>query len=184
MSFGCRYAGNHHQLSMRSFTLVEATISLVIVSVMMVAALNTLGAARIGEQKMSDRARAYALAESLISEILSQPYEDMNPGADIGTELGESRDTRLEFDDIDDYHLWSSKPPQYKDGTTIPWASDYTRSVSIELTSFSQPLPDGTSASMKLITVTVERDARVLTSLEAIRTSLVSSPVTFEVIEQ
>ena len=64
------------------FTLVEAAISIVLVSVMLVAALNTVGAAKLGQQKTAARGRAHLLAQELMSEIMRQDYADPQ---DIGT---------------------------------------------------------------------------------------------------
>ena len=56
------------------FTLVEAAISMVLVSGLLVASLNTLCAAKLGHQNNVARGRAYLLAPELMSEILRQDY--------------------------------------------------------------------------------------------------------------
>ena len=58
------------------FTLVEAAISTVLVSGLLVAALNTVGATKLGQQNTAERGHGYLLAQELMSEIMRQDYAD------------------------------------------------------------------------------------------------------------
>ena len=60
----------------RSFSLVEVVVSVLIMGVMFVAALNTVGAARGGEYRLAEREQALLLAQALMAEILQQAYID------------------------------------------------------------------------------------------------------------
>lgn len=101
-----------------ALTLAEAIISMVIISVMLLAALNTVGASRFGRSTMTLRARGNLLAQELMSEILQQSYEEPVDDVDFGRE-SESGGDRGEYDDVDDYLDWSSSPPEDRDGTAL-----------------------------------------------------------------
>ena len=114
------------------FTLVEAVISTVIVSVMFVAALNTVGAARLTQHKAALVGQGRMFASSLMQEILQQSYQE--PGATyvFGREMGESEMSRAAYDDVDDYHGWTESPPTAKDGAALPNSANWSRTVTVE----------------------------------------------------
>ena len=60
----------HRNTRRRAYTLVEAVISILIGGVMFVAVLNTVGAARVGQQKIGDRQQGSLLAQQLMEEIV------------------------------------------------------------------------------------------------------------------
>lgn len=152
----------------RAFSLLEASISVVLVSVMLFAALDTVGASKSSQRLLEQRGRAYLLAQELMSEILRQAYADpedvglidLRLGSlvtvAIGVEAGEPRTCRMTpdawgpyragFDDVDDYHGWAASPPQTKDKDdpsaedcpTIPELAGWMRSVTVE----ARPLGD------------------------------------------
>jgi type II secretory pathway pseudopilin PulG len=136
------------------FTLVEAAISTVIVAVMFVAALNTVGAARVAQHKASLVGRGRMFAESLMAEICLQSYQE--PGATwvFGREAGESDTIRTAYDDVDDYHGWTESPPTAKDGTALPNSADWRRAVTVEWVNALDPTQvSGTETGAKRITV-------------------------------
>jgi MSHA pilin protein MshD len=141
---------------MKAFTLVEAVIAIVIISVMLVAALNTVGAARLSQQKTSQVSRGQMLAEALMSEILAQRYKEDISSTTLGPDSGESTGIRVDFDDVDDYDQWSAQPPEEKDGTQIPNLEQWTRAVTVdwvEAEDFDEI--ESSDSGVKLITVTV-----------------------------
>ena len=158
----------------RALSMVEAVISIVVVGVMLVAALNTVAAARLTEQKTGERTRGLLLAEDLMSEILRQHYEDpdLAPGSFGlgGDEVGDG--SRALWEDVDDYDGWSASPPQQKDGTELVDFKGWTRSVVVrwaDPNDLSQkPLSD---AGVKWITVTVTDGNTAVISLDSVRTN-------------
>lgn len=155
-----------------AFTLVETAVSMVVVSLMLVAALNAVSASRLGEYKTATQNRALTLAQDLITEIQQQAYEDPNGSAVFGVETGEASSDRSDFDDVDDYHNWNGAPPEQKNGSDLPDLADWERSVEVawvEPTDLTQ-----TSASdkgVKRITVTVENQGVPALSLTVFRSS-------------
>ena len=163
------YIEKHEQR--QGFTLVEVVVSMLIVSVMLVAALNTVGGSRLSQFRTSRTSRGQALAESLMAEILRQDYLDSNGTPVFGLETGEASATRADFDDVDDYHGWSSEPPSSKDGTSIPSMEGWQRSAAVEWVDPMNPSQtQGSESNAKRVTVTVTCGDMPLASLVAIRT--------------
>lgn len=158
-----RYAG---------ISLIEVTIASAIVGVLLVAALNTVGATAVGRQITGDRARAGLLGEELMAEILSQDYADLalGPGS-WGIGADEVTGNRSKFDDVDDYDGWFSSPPQYKDGGVIDGYSGWSRSVGVDWVSAGDLLSVVDAESgIKRIVVVVKRGDMVLSTLRGFRT--------------
>jgi len=154
-----------------AFTLVESVISLIIVGVMLVAALNTVGASRLTQYKISTRAQGRLLAESLLAEIVTKDYADPNGAALFGVEVGEDDDTRDDFDDVDDYHAWTSSPPTEKTGTEMASWGGWQRSVTVEWVDPANPtLVQGTESMAKRVTVKVHCGGMPVATLVAIKT--------------
>jgi type II secretory pathway pseudopilin PulG len=155
-----------------AFTLVEAVVSVLIVGTLLVAALSTVGASRLSQFKTSQASRGQLLGESLMAEILRQEYLDPDGNAVFGLESGESTTTREGFDDVDDYHKWSSSPPVNKDGAEITGLPDWQRNVTIEWVDPMDPKEVKSSeTNAKRVTVTVANGNIKVASLTAIRTN-------------
>ncbi len=161
----------------RSLSLIEAVISIAIVSVLLVAALETTGASVMGRHRMSGHARGHLLAVDLMSEIMAKPYEDPDDTPVFGLEGGENPPGRTAFDDVDDYDAWTSAPPQHQDGTPIPGLDGWARDVAVvwalpaDLTSISMSPTD-----IKRITVTVSHNDAMMAELVALRTPSLPPP--------
>ncbi len=143
-----------HPQSNLGFTLVEAVISMVIVAVMFVAALNTVGASKLTQHKASLVSQGQMLAESLMSEILQQNYQEPGSTYVFGREAGESDTIRTAYDDVDDYQGWTESPPVAKDGTALPNAANWRRTVTVEWVDPADPQQvQGSESGAKQITV-------------------------------
>lgn len=163
----------------RAFTLVEAVISMLVVSLLLVASLNTVGASTTTRFKASQRATGLQLARDLIGEIMQHPYEDPTDPGGLGRESGESGGDRTDLDDVDDYDGWSGQPPQYRDGTTIPGVpGNFKRDVNVTYVEPGSPkTAAGSDKGLKRIVVTVKADDRVVVSLTAFRSSAWIDPL-------
>lgn len=160
--------------STRGFTMVEVVVSTAIVSVLLVAALNTVAAARTTEYKLAERNRALLLAQALMAEILQQAYADPIGGlSSFGLGSSEVTGNRSLFNDVDDYNAWVACPSQNKDGSTIPNATDYEQSVSVAWVNpanLSQTV--GSNSGVKRIQVKISRQGRTIITLTAYRTQV------------
>lgn len=157
-------------------SLIEVTISVVIVAVMMVAALTTVSGVMHARQVSQNRQVARTLAETLMAEIMSKEYQDPDTvGESFGQETGEAATgNRSLFDDVDDYDGWSANPPQWSDGVVVPNRQDWTRSVDVFCTSpadLNMELPNSWDFGLKRITVTVSYGGEEMVTLVAIRGS-------------
>jgi MSHA pilin protein MshD len=152
--------------------MVEIVVSIAIVGVMMVAALNTVGASRLGQKKTGDRGKGALLAQQLMSEILRQYYVEPVDTPSFGRESSESGGGRADYDDVDDYDAWTASPPQNKDGTAIPDLNGWRRSVEVDWVAPDDlTTPIGVDESVKRIIVMVSRQGVPVASLTAVRTA-------------
>lgn len=116
----------------RAFTLVEVLIASAILSFATLAIVQAVSAGQSQTLDALKRARADALAEVLLEEILSKPYADPDEAGAIGPEGDEA--TRSDFDNVDDYHGYSESAGALADHalTTYPQAyQGFDRSVTV-----------------------------------------------------
>lgn len=159
--------------SRRGFTLIEATISLVIVSVVAVAGLGAVSISRKTRMSINDTLLARTYADLVMTEILSKRYRDaVEPGNPLGPD---SSDDVLGLweriaDDVDDYAGHTITPisdvnmnalssGNWGAGVAVTWvdAADPTKEVSTE-------------SGVKRITVGVFKGDRVILRVSALRT--------------
>ncbi len=165
----------------RGFTLVEAAISTVLVSGLLVASLNTLGSAKLGQQKITQHVQAHLLAEELLSEIMRQDYADpedvgsidlsqLTTPAALGPESDESTGDRTLFDDVDDYDGWNAKPPADKQAIRKNSLPGWSRAVIVERVTMADPATTtNLEQGLKRITVTVAFDGNPVIQLVGLK---------------
>ena len=147
-------------------------MSLVIISVMLVVALNSVGASRLGQRWNADRLRGMALASDLMAEITSKAYSDPNELVLFGPEVSELLVGRTAYDDVDDYSGYRESPPVDAAGTAIPGLSAWRRDVTVSwVTAGDLTRTSLTDTGIKLITVTVRRNGQLVAQLTAVRTA-------------
>ena len=154
----------------RGFSLIEAVIATLIVSILTVAALTAIPAVVEGRVRSARLTEALALAQDLMAEIDAQPWADptvptgpLGPGPAIG---------RAQFDDCDDYLNWSESPPQERDGTDMVGYDNWSRSVTVEFVSVSAPEgPAVGSSRLKRVTITVAFRGATLVRLVRLRSA-------------
>lgn len=154
-------------------TLVEAVVSMLIVSTMLVAALTTVGSAARSKVAQASLRRGSALARELLSEILPTNYVELYTTARFGPEPGETDGpTRAAFDDVDDYDGWSETTIQTKNGTPVADLGGWSRSVAVRYVTLTD-LDTAVSADtgLKRVTVTVTDPTGRRMSLTALRSS-------------
>jgi type II secretory pathway pseudopilin PulG len=131
----------------RGLTLVEATVSIVVVGVMLVVALNTVGATRVTERRLSDQMRGGLLAQTLMAEILQQAFEEPGQAGSFGLEAGESGASRAAWDDVDDYHGFTETGPRLKSGAALAGYSGWRWEASVHWVDPSDPRKTKASAT-------------------------------------
>lgn len=157
----------------RGISLVEVTISMVIVSILSMGVIQMLGISAQTRALSGDRVRGEHLAHQLLAEIQSKAWADPVSGpASFGVRVDEfDGKTRLAYNDVDDYHGWTQSPPLDPDGSPIPGFSGWERSVRVEYATISgsDVIASGTFERSKLITVTVKRGGRTIAIASAVR---------------
>ncbi|MGB9625032.1 MAG: prepilin-type N-terminal cleavage/methylation domain-containing protein [Phycisphaerae bacterium] len=158
----------------RGVSLIEATVSMVVVAVMLVAAVHAIGGSAAARSRVTKRAVGPYLADGLMAEILAQSYQDPTSPV-FGPEVsgGESAGSRAAWDDVDDYNGWVESPPRDKDGNAIVGMTGWEQSVAVawvnpaDLTQVS-----ATESGAKRITVTVRYNGVTVATRVAVRTNV------------
>jgi type II secretory pathway pseudopilin PulG len=155
----------------RGFTLVEATLSVVLASVLILSSMYTFGAIGKTRKAALSHQIASGLANQLMAEIVACCYT--NPGGSnvFGPESNEITGNRSLFDDVDDYNNRTETPPQTKGGTAMSNLTGWTRSVVVAYINPATMAASGTDLGLKQITVTVTDPTGAKTTLVALRSS-------------
>lgn len=151
-------------------SLLEVVFSTLLVGMVLVGALRCAAGVIVGRVHCSDAARGALLAQAMLAESVVEPYEDEGASPVFGLETGEPAATRLLFDDVDDYHGWSSSPPRDRAGLAYPGFDGWQRQVTVQWVQPSNPaVPVATDQGLKRVTVTVSRNGKVLAEARALR---------------
>jgi len=149
------------------FTLVEAVISLAIVTTMVVVGLEMMGASAKARIVQREQSSATGLARQLLSEIRPCRYADADQPTGFGPESGEVRAT---FDDVDDYNGYVESPPRFKTGAAVPGYDGWTWKASVARADRGNPDNGaGSETGLKRIAVTVISPTDRQTVLVALR---------------
>lgn len=151
-----RATGEHRLRHRRGVTFAEVAISTLLIGLLVVSALKCSAGVIQNWSVASDEYRMAHLADLLLAEVVSNLYEEPDEGAVFGLEAGEAGGTRSLWDDTDDFHGWTSSPPQSSDGSALSEYSGWTRAVSVRLAGVADPLATpGSDEGLKLIEVAV-----------------------------
>ena len=134
----------------RGFTLPEALLAIVVLGVGLTGVLLAFGAASRHSADPVLRKQMMGIAQELLEEIALKPYAAAVNSAPVGC----ARDT---YNDIADYHGYSSVGICTVDGVVIPALASFSVSASVVAGTLS-----GVSAA-KQITVTVSQGGESLT---------------------
>ncbi|MCP4247271.1 MAG: hypothetical protein GY778_09510 [bacterium] len=143
----------------RALTLVECLIAATILAVAVAAVAQAVVAGQMQSYAALYQRRAVEMAEALMDEVLSLPYDDPQGASTPGPEAGET--TRAAFDNADDFHGYGEAATTLADAAGTVYATpfqDFSRSVTaaysnVAVTGFADPIPALT------VTVTVQDGA-------------------------
>ena len=157
----------------RGFTLVEAIITLMIVSIAVLAITSVLS---FGVSRSADglwQAKAVGLAESYIEQIMARRFDEQTPLGGVPacsattvacTPVGafDDGEPRADFDDVDDFHGVDDIPALDGDGAPIPGYERYRVEVDVTYPDAAQQAELGLTQAddAKIITVTVTAPAQ------------------------
>lgn len=110
-----------HKISQSGFSLVELVVGLVLTALALTFVSTIFFSAPERSVEPMLQIRAAELGQALMDEILAKPYDDTTPlgglpactgcTLSLGPETGE---TRLNFDDVDDYDVYCELNAPYK----------------------------------------------------------------------
>ncbi len=153
----------------RGVTLVELILAMLIISIAVASILGVLGltAGRSADPLLTRQ--SLAVAESLLQEILAQPFtaNDLDGGPNaIGPEASETRGSATTpVDHVDDYHGYSVNGIVNADTTPIAGLSGYSASVTVQ----AQALGNIAASEGLLVTVTITAPGGAMFSLSGFR---------------
>ena len=133
----------------RGFTLIEAIVAIVVVSVALTGVLLAVRTSVMNSADPVVQRQMLAIAQQYMEEIALKPYAPAANSAPVGC----ARDT---YNDIGDYHGYSSSTICAIDGTAIAALSGYSVGITVAAGTL------GGVAAAKKITVTVTRGTQTL----------------------
>ena len=136
------------------FTLVEVVIAVAIMGITLTASLSAVAYAARDRRTIDELRQGHALAASLAREIMSQRFADPQGSTVVPTST-----TRSAFNNLTDYANFTESPPTQRDGSSIPEAAGWQRSVAIEPaavdnTSLAPSITAATTVVLYKVTVT------------------------------
>jgi hypothetical protein len=157
--------------------MIEAAACTVLVALLLTAALQTAGAAKVTQTRAAELVQAQVLAQGLLTEVMQKPFLDPavvdpeNPGP-MGVDTGESPTGKTTFDDVDDFNNWFEAPPQDTKGVNLTERNQWRREVTVQWVDPSDLTTISKSATpAKRVTVTALRNGRRLATASAVRTN-------------
>lgn len=159
----------------QGLSLVEVVMSTLLVGLVLVGAMNLLGAVVRGRTKAADLARGQRLTQQLMTEILNSAYKE--DGSELGADyilnallVVIGQETRSQYDDVDDFHGWDETPLFARGGSLIPNTSGWRRRVAVAWVDPVDPgIVVGSDQGVKRITVTVQRNGQTIAQLACLR---------------
>lgn len=122
------------------FSLIEATMASAILLFAVVALTQSLVAGQGQTYKALHSARAVSLADALLEEVLSQPWNDPDGESTPGPDADES--DRADFDNLDDYHGYTEAAGALADAAGVTYGAlhqGFDRAVAVVPASTSDP---------------------------------------------
>ncbi|MHC4810514.1 MAG: PKD domain-containing protein [Planctomycetota bacterium] len=154
-------------MSRRGLSLVEVTISMVVISVMLVAGLRLVGATGSTSRFVEERTIGRQLVEAMLADISAQPYEDPDDTPIFGVE--EDADAAVDgvnwirFDDVDDYHALVAPAGWDRHGEPLVIREGWTVTVSVAWVDAMDPETEvGEDSGLKRVDVAALRDGRTV----------------------
>lgn len=136
-------------------TLMEVMFALLVLSFSVAALTQAVVSGQSHTYEAMHASRAIALAEAMIDEVLSKPYDDPDGDVTAGPDSGENN--RTKFDCADDYDGYTEDIGDVVDQSLTAYPdlySNFGRSVTVDYVTESLPDLGGDHAGMS-VTVTV-----------------------------
>lgn len=153
----------------RGFTLIEAVMGMLLVSVLLAGALSAAGASARMRQAASDRDFGGTLAADLCEEIAQKGYGTTAGGTIATTNTAGSR---ASLTTIDQYNGLDEQPPVTSLGGGITGSTLWRRQTTVRRVTVADPSIETTSETgVKSITISVSRSGAAVFEMQMLRTS-------------
>lgn len=138
------------------FSLIETTVATLLVSLSLVASLNTMAFVLTTTSRDAEAQRSNQIAQFLLAEITSRPFADpINATGTLGTEVGEGS-VRAAWDDCDDYQGWSTSSITNLNNAPLANAIGWSCTVSVNYCNPNNPnVLSLSSTTLKRINLTL-----------------------------
>jgi MSHA pilin protein MshD len=150
-------------------SLVEVSFATLLVSVMLVGAMQTVGSVLRQRARTAVEHRALLIGKQLLEEILTQAYVEPTQSPVFGLETLEIN--RSLYDDVDDYHNLDESPPADRSGTVLTGLNGWRRRVTVQ---YVDPLSPNSIVSddqgAKRITVDVLENGQLRATVQSLKT--------------
>lgn len=156
---------NRARTSRRGLTIIEAVMSVMVTSIVLVAAMETLGLVARSRAITERHSVGVMLAEDLLAEVLSRPFDE--PGS--ASELSGTPESRASFVSIFDYDGWRASPPEQVNGDEMTEHAAYERRVTVTFADASLNAT-GADSGIAIVTVEVFRGGMPAAKVTAVRT--------------
>lgn len=118
------------QADRRGTTLAEVMVSILLISTILLISVNASATLLSSASLQHNSTRGVFLVSQMLDEVAALDFRDRaNPT--FGFEEDEDRADRTTFDDVDDYHQYSSQPPTHRDGSSIEGFDGWSIVVSV-----------------------------------------------------
>ncbi|MBO6513508.1 MAG: hypothetical protein JJ974_06055 [Phycisphaerales bacterium] len=158
----------------RGISLAETVVSTLLIGFVLVSTLTIVAPLTRSNTVHANSLVATNLARELSDEIATKAFIDSSPDSQdaLGFDAGDSTFLRSTYDDIDDYHKWSSSPPKHSLGGIYTSMTGWTREVSVDHVMITEPSKDSpTYTGLKRVTVIVYKDGTALASMTTLHSS-------------
>jgi MSHA pilin protein MshD len=146
--------------------LVELVITIVLMSIVLVAIASTLSFSSSRSADLLYQVKLVELGQAYLEEILTKRFDENSPPGGVPAcspttiacgAIGAEEGGRMQFDDVDDYHLLNDSPPVDPDGIVRPNYVGYRVEVTVAYVTDAQRVALGLDAvtDAKLISVTI-----------------------------
>lgn len=135
------------------FTLVEVMIATAILAFAVAAVSQAIVAGQMQTYEALHNWRGLCLAEAMVEEIISLPYDDPDGGGGAGPEAGEPN--RNQFDNCDDFHGYSETAGNVDDAAGNGYGDMFDRFSRAVTATYTQQAVPGMGAPQDGLQVTV-----------------------------
>jgi hypothetical protein len=154
-----------------AFSLMETTVSTLLVSILLVTSVSTVAHVnRVASSENHDQLSAQ-LASLYFAEITSKPFTSpSNTSTAIGLDPNETSSDRTTWDDCDDYDGLSLNGLTWANGSAIPSLENWSLAVTVGYSDPSNPLTEvGSVTELKLIQLVFTDPAGTDHTFQALR---------------